>query len=214
LVFLGAPGAGKGTQARELGIKLSIPQISTGDMLRAAVAAQTPAGILAKSAMDSGNLVSDEIICALIKDRLEESDAQNGFILDGFPRNESQAVVLDQLLSDIKMPLDAVVDLVVEDKILLPRLTGRRVCKSCGASYHLLFNPSPKGEDTCGHCGGELYQRKDDNEATVASRLEVYHRETAPISSYYQAKNLLKTLNGDQALEAVQGDLFAALGIK
>lgn len=206
IVFLGAPGAGKGTQARLLAEKFGIPQISTGDILRAAVKAGTPLGLEAKRYMDAGNLVPDETMCGLIKDRLAEPDAQAGFLLDGFPRTEAQADSLDATLAEIGKPLQLAIDLVVPEDELIARLTGRRVCRECGASFHVMFNP-PAQEGTCDMCKGELYQRVDDAADTVKNRLEVYTRQTAPITAHYAKAGILKTVDGNRPMDEVQRDL-------
>ncbi|HHA18178.1 MAG TPA: adenylate kinase, partial [Methylophaga sp.] len=183
-VLLGAPGSGKGTQGVVLSKKYTIPQISTGDLLRAAVSAGTELGKKAKSAMDAGALVSDGIVIGLIRERLSESDAQNGYILDGFPRNIPQAEALDDMLSKLGQPLQGVILLDVAFEELLQRLTGRRTCKDCGAIYNIHLSPS-KVEGHCDACNGELFQRADDNEETISNRLKVYEDQTAPLVGYY-----------------------------
>lgn len=208
IVFLGAPGAGKGTQARLLSEKFGIPQISTGDILRAAVKAGTPLGQKAKGYMDAGNLVPDDLMVDLIRDRLAQSDAQAGFILDGFPRTAPQANALDTMLNDIQQPLQLAVDVAVPEDELVARLTGRRVCRECGTSYHVLFKPSKAG-DRCELDGGELYQRADDSADTVRNRLKVYHDQTAPITAYYENQGILRRLDGNRDEAAVQADLSA-----
>jgi adenylate kinase len=206
IVFLGAPGAGKGTQARKLSEKFGIPQISTGDILRAAVKAGTPLGQKAKGYMDAGNLVPDELMVDLIRDRLAQPDAKAGFILDGFPRTAPQAEALDAMLNDIQQPLQLAIDFVVPEAELVARLTGRRVCRECGTSYHVLFAPSPAG-DRCGVCGGELYQRADDSAETVTNRLKVYHDLTAPITAYYQQQGILTAIDGNRPEGVVLDEL-------
>ncbi|HEY9720872.1 MAG TPA: adenylate kinase [Oscillatoriaceae cyanobacterium] len=210
IVFLGAPGAGKGTQARLLAEKFGIPQISTGDILRAAVKAGTPLGREAKGYMDAGNLVPDQLMCDLIRERLAEADAQKGFILDGFPRTLPQAEALDQMLSGIHRDLQLAIDFTVPDAVLVERLTGRRVCRECGASYHVMFNPSAAG-DNCSLCGGELYQRADDAAETVKNRLAVYAASTAPIAAYYDKKGILSRVDGNREMDQVQRELVALL---
>ena len=195
LILLGAPGGGKGTQAKLLVEKYNIPQISTGDLLRAAVAAGSELGKQAKAAMDAGQLVSDELVLGLIKERLAEDDAQNGFILDGFPRNTAQAEELDKLLADIDAPLDRVVLVDVDFDVLVKRVVGRWTCKVCGEIYNTYFK-APKQEGVCDVEGGELTHRADDNEDTIKSRLAVYEEQTAPLINYYGDKGLLKTING------------------
>lgn len=207
IVLLGAPGSGKGTQAQRLTKLYNIPQISTGDLLRAAVASGSAPGVKAKQAMDSGNLVSDEIVLEMIKERLQEDDAQNGFILDGFPRNLSQATSLDQLLTEIDQPLQAGLLIDVDFEVLMKRLTGRLSCKSCGAVYNRYFSP-PKQENVCDACGAEaLYHRADDNEETIGNRLSVYEENTAPLIGFYEEKGLLKRVNGVGEME----DIFSAI---
>lgn len=210
IVFLGAPGAGKGTQARLLAEKFGIPQISTGDILRAAVKAGTPLGREAKGYMDAGNLVPDQLMCDLIRERLAEADAQKGFILDGFPRTLPQAEALDQMLTSIRRDLQLAIDFTVPDSVLVERLTGRRVCRECGASYHVMFNPSAAGAN-CAACGGELYQRADDAADTVKNRLAVYAASTAPIAAYYEQKGILSRVDGNREMDAIQRELVALL---
>ncbi len=205
-VLLGAPGSGKGTQGVFLAKQFNIPQISTGDLLRAAVSAGTDLGKKAKSAMDAGALVSDDIVIGLIRERLSEADAQNGYILDGFPRNIPQAEALDNMLNDLGQPLQGVVLLDVPFEELMQRLTGRRTCKDCGAIFNVHLSP-PKQDGICDKCGGELFQRQDDNEETIANRLKVYEEQTAPLIGYYQSQNKLHTIKGtgdiDQITKAV-----------
>ena len=192
-VLLGAPGSGKGTQGVVLSKKFNIPQISTGDLLRAAVKAGSELGKQAKSAMDAGALVSDDIVIGLIRERLSEDDAQNGYILDGFPRNIPQAEALDAMLAELDQPLQGVVLLDVPFDELMQRLTGRRTCKDCGAIYNIYLS-APAVADQCDSCGGELFQREDDNEATISNRLNVYQQQTAPLIGYYQQQNKLHSI--------------------
>lgn len=195
LILLGAPGGGKGTQAKLLVEKYNIPQISTGDLLRAAVSVGSELGKQAKSAMDAGQLVSDELVLDLIKERLSQDDAKNGFILDGFPRNTAQAEDLDKLLSEINAPLDRVVLIDVDFDILVKRVVGRWTCKQCGEIFNTYFKV-PAKEGICDVDGGELAHRADDNAETIKSRLAVYEEQTAPLISYYGDKGLLKKIDG------------------
>lgn len=192
LILLGAPGAGKGTQAEILAKELQIPTISTGNILRAAIKNGTPTGLKAKAAMDAGQLVSDEIIIAIITERLQESDCANGYILDGVPRTIAQAEAMEK--AGIKF--DAVVSLEIADETIVSRMSGRRVCESCGSSYHIVAVP-PKQEGVCDNCGGKLVQRKDDAPETVLSRLAVYHKETEPLKDFYAERGLLKAVDGN-----------------
>ncbi|MNS28596.1 adenylate kinase [compost metagenome] len=210
IVFLGAPGAGKGTQARILSEKFGIPQISTGDILRAAVKAGTPLGQKAKGYMDAGNLVPDELMVDLIRDRLAEADAKAGYILDGFPRTAPQAEALSAMLTEIQQPLQLAIDFTVPEDELVTRLTGRRVCRECGDSYHVVNKPSKAG-DRCEREGGELYQRADDSADTVRNRLKVYHELTAPITEYYRTLGILRVVDGNRSMDVVQSELFDLL---
>lgn len=210
LVLLGPPGAGKGTQAKMLSDEFSIPQISTGDILRAAVKENTPLGLKAKSFMDAGGLVPDEVVIGIVAERLQYDDCRKGFILDGFPRTVAQADALQANLQKLGKRLDRVVALQVDTEALVERLTGRRSCKSCGSGYHLRFDP-PATAERCDTCNGELSQREDDREETIRKRLEVYDEQTAPLISYYRAANLLLELDGMQTIAAVQEELLTAL---
>ena len=195
IVLLGAPGAGKGTQAKRLAEKYNIPHISTGDIFRANIKNSTPIGIIAKSYIDKGELVPDEVTVEIVKQRLQEEDCKNGYLLDGFPRNTFQAEELDKFSN-----VEKVVDINVDLNKLLKRITGRRVCSKCGESYHVtLLN----GSTTCSRCGGELIQRQDDNEETVLSRLNVYKKQTAPLIEYYEKAGKLLTVDGDKAIDEV-----------
>lgn len=196
IAFLGPPGAGKGTQARDLARAWSVPHIATGDMLREAVAAGTALGREAKAYMDRGALVPDDVIIAMIAERLREPDARSGFLLDGFPRTIPQAEGLERLLKDIGQPLERVIYFDVAEPELVRRLTGRRVCRGCGHSFHVVSNP-PRREGVCDACGGELYQRVDDSESTVRNRLGVYRTQTAPLLEWYTARRLLVTVEGE-----------------
>ena len=210
VAFLGPPGAGKGTQARELAREWSVPQIATGDMLREAVAAGTALGQEAKRYMDQGALVPDEVIVRAMKERLARPDASTGFILDGFPRTIGQAEALAQILKDLGQELEAVVYFDVSEAELLRRLTGRRVCRQCGSSFHLVSAP-PAVAGTCDRCGGELYQREDDSEATVGNRLRVYQRQTAPLLDYYRDRSCLRTVAGEGAMPSIRAAIRRAV---
>lgn len=211
LLIMGPPGGGKGTQCEVLTKELNITHISTGDMFRENVKAGTDLGKKAKEYMDNGQLVPDELVVAMVKDRLSKPDCANGFLLDGFPRTIPQAEALDVALGEMGIKLDAVLNIAVPREKLLDRLTGRRVCRSCGATYHVIFNP-PAEEGKCGKCGGELYQRSDDTEATVNQRLDVYEAQTAPLIDYYAKQGLLKETNGDQEISKVSKDILASIG--
>jgi adenylate kinase len=202
LVLLGAPGAGKGTQAKMLIEKYRIPQISTGDILRKAVADGTPLGKEAKVIMDKGELVPDKIVLGLVDERVKQDDCKKGFILDGFPRNTVQAEALDKLLNDIKTPLDSALSVDVPKEDLMKRLTGRRTCKSCQQMYNIYFTP-PKKEGACDKCGGELFQRGDDKEETIKKRLDVYDAQTAPLIDYYKKKGILKSVAGTGSIDEI-----------
>ncbi len=211
IVLLGAPGSGKGTQAQRLTAIYNIPQISTGDLLRAAVAAGTELGKQAKIAMDAGGLVSDEIVLGMIRERLQQPDTANGFILDGFPRNLTQAASLDKLLAEVDQPLQAGLLIDVDFDILLKRLTGRLSCKDCSTVYNRYFSP-PAQEGVCDKCGStNLYHRADDNEETIGNRLKVYEENTAPLINYYADKGLLKRVNGIGEMEDITRAIQAEL---
>jgi adenylate kinase len=212
VVMLGAPGSGKGTQAQRIQKDYRFPQVSTGDLLRKAVADETPLGLRAKKIMDAGELVSDEIVLGMIKGRIAAADAKRGFILDGFPRNTNQADGLDALLARLELKLDAVVLMDVDFDILMKRLTGRRTCSKTGAVLNIYFS-SPAELDACKKAGGELLQRKDDNEETIGNRLKVYERETAPLIDYYTKRGLLKTVAATGEVDAVYARLKSALGL-
>ncbi len=212
IILLGAPGSGKGTQAQQLQSDYGWPQVSTGDLLRDAVAAGTELGLKAKSAMDAGDLVSDEVVLGIIKDRLANDDAQTGFVLDGFPRNRAQAQDLKTVLSDLAKQLDAVVLMDVSFDILMKRLTGRRTCSKTGKLLNVYFS-SQEELDACTGAGGELLQRADDNEATIRNRLQVYERETAPLIDYYSAGGLLRTVQAEGTPAKVYSRLLAVLGV-
>ena len=212
ILLMGPPGAGKGTQAERLIEKYGIPQISTGDMFRAAVKEQTPLGLEAKKYMDNGQLVPDAVTVGIVKERLAKDDCKKGFILDGFPRTTSQAVSLDAILRDLGIKLDGVINIAVPDEELIKRTTGRQICRSCGATYHVTFKPS-KVKNVCDKCGGELYQRDDDKPETIKNRLDVYEKNTAPLVEYYRGQGLLKTVNGDQSMADVYSDVKDVLGL-
>jgi adenylate kinase len=211
VVLLGAPGAGKGTQAKMLIEKYKIPQISTGDILRKAVADGTPLGKEAKVIMDAGGLVSDKIVLGLVEDRIKQPDCKAGFILDGFPRNTAQAEALDTILTGMGMPLTAALNIDVDMNDLLKRLTGRRTCKSCQQMYNIYFSP-PKKEGVCDKCGGALFQRDDDKEETIKKRLEIYTKQTAPLIDYYSKKNIMKTIMGTGSINDIFNKVVAVLG--
>ena len=211
LLIMGRPGAGKGTQAANIKEYYNIPHISTGDMFRAAIKNETKLGLLAKSYMDKGALVPDDVTIGIVKERLLEDDCKKGFLLDGFPRTILQAEALDEFLKENGVKLDAVLDVNVKPEILVRRMVGRRVCKTCGATYHVEFN-APKKDGICDNCGSPLIQRPDDTEATAKNRLEVYDNNTAPLLAYYKNQNILKTVDGDQPLENVFEDIKAVLG--
>ena len=202
IVLLGAPGSGKGTQAKLLVEKYKIPQISTGDLLRAAVTAGTELGRRAKAAMDAGHLVTDDVVLGMIQDRLGQADARNGFILDGFPRNNPQAQALDSLLARLGQPLQLALLVDVNTEVLLKRLTGRRTCTRCGQMYNVYFQP-PRIPGRCDKCTGELEQRSDDNEGTIRKRLEVYEQQTAPLIAYYKSQNKLRWVIGEGDVQEI-----------
>jgi adenylate kinase len=212
VVMLGAPGSGKGTQAQRLQKDHGLPQVSTGDLLRKAVADKTPLGQKAKQAMDAGELVSDDIVLGMIKERIAQPDAKHGFVLDGFPRNVSQADSLAALLAGLKLKLDRVVLMDVDFDILMKRLTGRRTCSKTGAVLNIHFS-SPAELEACRKVGGELLQRKDDNEETIRNRLQVYQSQTAPLVEYYTKKGLLATVAATGEVDVVYSRLKAALGL-
>ena len=211
IILMGPPGAGKGTQAEVLTKELNIPHISTGDMFRKAVREGTPLGIEAKRYMDSGRLVPDEVTVGIVKERLAEEDCQNGFLLDGFPRTVPQADALERTMQELGAKIDRVINIDVDKGALLKRLTGRRVCKSCGATFHVDNKPSREGNN-CELCHGQLYQRSDDTEFTVANRLTVYEQQTAPLLDYYAGKGLILNIPGDNGVETVTENILKALG--
>lgn len=212
LILLGPPGAGKGTQAKMLMERFGIPQISTGDILRAAVKDGTPMGLKAKGCMDAGDLVPDEVVVGIVKERLQKTDCDNGFILDGFPRTVPQADALSADLVELGKQLDAVISLDVDVEALVERLTGRRTCRDCGRGYHITFDPAKKA-GTCNACAGELIQRDDDQETTIRKRLDVYQAQTEPLVAYYRSAGLLKELDGMQDIDVVQQQMLDLLQV-
>lgn len=210
VVLFGPPGSGKGTQAQFIVEKYSIPQISTGDMLRSAVKANSPIGVLAKSIMDSGGLVSDDIVLQLVKERVSQEDCFDGFILDGFPRTIPQADSLIVLLDSLEKKIDFVISLEVDDKELILRLSGRRTCPSCGKGFHVLYN-KPEREGVCNACGSQLVQRDDDSESTVVNRLKVYEQQTSSLKSYFSEMGLLFSISGTGSIDQIQGQISALL---
>lgn len=210
IILMGPPGAGKGTQADKIVGKYNIPHISTGDMFRAAIKNETKLGLEAKSYIDAGKLVPDELTCDIVKERLANDDCQNGFLLDGFPRTIFQAETLAKTLEEMAKKIDIVINIDVPFDVLIKRLTGRRMCRNCGASYHLEFNP-PKVAGVCDKCGGELYQRSDDNIEAATARLETYTNETKPLIDFYKEKNVLKEINGLQSIDEVFVDIEKAI---
>lgn len=211
VILLGPPGAGKGTQAKLISEKFSIPHISTGDIFRANIKEKTPLGIEAKKYIDNGQLVPDKVTIGIVKDRLTKDDCDNGFLLDGFPRTVAQAEALDEFLKGINKDLDVALLIKVPEEFILERMTGRRVCTSCGASYHIRFNP-PKIEGKCDICDNELIQRKDDTEATVKERLEVYSKQTYPLINYYKDNGMISDVNGTESIDEVFGNISDILG--
>lgn len=210
LILMGPPGAGKGTQAERIVSEFGIPHISTGDAFRAAMKEGTALGIKAKEYVDAGLLVPDDVTIGIVRERLQQDDCKKGFMLDGFPRTISQAEALDDILVSMGKAIDHVVNLKVDRNLLLARLTGRRICRTCGATYHVVFNP-PAKEGICDKDGGELYQRSDDTEEKVGTRLDEYINKTAPLLDYYQKKGLLRELNGEREIDEVTAELFNVL---
>ena len=210
ILFMGPPGAGKGTQAEVIVKEFGIPHISTGDAFRLAIKQGTPIGLKAKEYMDQGLLVPDDVTIGIVEERLQQPDCREGFLLDGFPRTLSQAEALDGILDRLNSGLDHVINLKVDRNKLLARLTGRRLCKNCGSTYHVVFNP-PKQEGICDKCGGELYQRSDDNEESVGTRLDEYINKTAPLLTFYENKGLLRQMNGEQDIDQVSQEIVSLL---
>jgi adenylate kinase len=211
LILLGAPGAGKGTQASRIVDDYCIPHVSTGDILRRAVAKGTDMGAEAKKYMDAGELVPDSVVIGIVSDRLQEADTAKGFLMDGFPRTIPQAEALDKALEGLDRAVSKVIVLLVDEDLILKRLTGRRVCRKCQTPFHMYFNKA-KVEGICDKCGGELYQRDDDTEATVLNRLDVYRKQTEPLIDYYDQAGVVVRVDGAQEAEATYADIRAALG--
>ncbi len=210
LILMGPPGCGKGTQAKKLEKKYTIPQLSTGDMLRAAVKAETPVGLEAKSYMDGGKLVPDGVIIGVVQERLAEPDCLKGFILDGFPRTVVQGEALDALLKETSKDITAVINIDVPDSEVIKRISGRRQCPACGATFHIEYSPSAEGS-RCDECGAELIQRKDDQEETVRDRLKVYREQTEPLIGFYQKQGLLKEASGSKPIAEVFNDICSLI---
>ncbi len=207
LVLFGPPGAGKGTQAQFIVEQFKLPQISTGDILRAAVKAQTTLGIQAKVIMDSGGLVSDEVVLGIVQDRLSQSDCDDGFILDGFPRTTPQAFALAEKLSEMGRQIDHVISLEIPNELIVTRLSGRRACSVCGKGFHIVFDP-PKVAEVCDVCGGSLVQRDDDMEVTIKKRLDVYDQQTVPLKNYYDKAGLLRHIDGSASISDIQKQIY------
>ncbi|MDK7943171.1 MAG: adenylate kinase [Staphylococcus epidermidis] len=210
IILMGLPGAGKGTQASEIVKKFPIPHISTGDMFRKAIKDETDLGKEAKSYMDRGELVPDEVTVGIVKERISEDDSKKGFLLDGFPRTIDQAESLSQIMSELDREIDAVINIEVPEEELMNRLTGRRICEKCGTTYHLVFNP-PKVDGICDIDGGKLYQREDDNPETVSNRLSVNVKQSKPILEYYNNKGVLKNIDGSKDIDEVTNDVIDIL---
>lgn len=211
LILLGPPGAGKGTQASAIVKKYDIPHISTGDIFRDNIKRGTELGLKAKSYMDQGLLVPDDLVISIVKDRLLEGDCKKGFLLDGFPRTLAQGEALDDVLADMDLKLDKVINIDVEKEVLIERAVGRRVCKSCGSTYHVKFSP-PKQENICDKCGEELFQRDDDKKETIEKRIEVYLEQTRPLIDYYAEKGLILNVDGSKSIDSIFQDIINSLG--
>jgi len=211
IILIGPPGAGKGTQAKRMIDRLGVPQISTGDMFRAAVKDGTPMGKKAKEYMDKGALVPDEVVIGVVNERFGKPDCKKGFILDGFPRTQEQAKALDGLLKKLGTKLDHVVVIEVPDDFLVDRLTGRRTCRGCNYMHHIKYDP-PKKPGVCDKCGGELYQRDDDKEETIRQRLKTYHDQTSPLIKYYSSQGVVRKIDGTGSMEQVQNAIKTAIG--
>ena len=212
ILLMGPPGAGKGTQAANLVREFGIPHISTGDMFRAAVKEGTELGREAKACMDAGKLVPDEVTIGIVRERLAKDDCRRGFILDGFPRTVEQAKALDGIMAELGLKISRTLNISVPSSDLVERAVGRRICKKCGATYHVKFNPT-KAEGICDECGGELYQRDDDSAETMKSRLSVYEAQTRPLIEYYQKSGVYTEIDGRQEIDRVKADLIAALKV-
>lgn len=210
MILLGPPGCGKGTQAKMLIETYGIPQVSTGDILREELSQKTPLGLEAKTYMDKGALVPDGLVIRIIEGRLKKADCKGGFILDGFPRTLAQAEALEKTLAGMNLQIEHVLSIEVDDAELIRRLTGRRICRQCGGSYHLMFNP-PRQEGRCDACGGELYQRDDDKEETIRKRIVVYQSQTEPLISFYQKKGILHAIPGVGSIDDIKGKILRAL---
>lgn len=210
IILMGPPGAGKGTQAEMLVQKFNIPHISTGDMFRAAIKQGTELGRKAKTIMDAGQLVTDDVTIGIVQERLAETDCNNGFLLDGFPRTIPQADAMIKIMSGLNRSLDAVINIEVPSQILMGRMTGRRICRQCGATYHLEFKP-PHETSQCDRCAGEIYQRSDDSAETVTNRLEVYAQQTEPLVEFFDQLGLIRTIDGTKAAEKVFEDIIHSL---
>ncbi len=213
MILLGPPGSGKGTQAQKLIEKFQVPQVSTGDLFRSAAKNQTALGKKAKEYMDRGALVPDQVVIGMVEERMKQPDCKKGFILDGFPRTIPQAQALDKMLAGLGMNVDAVVEVDVPDQEVVRRISGRRTCRNCSAMYHIEFN-KPKAAGKCDKCGSELYQRDDDKEEVIKSRLKVYHDQTAPLVEFYSKKNLVKKVDGIGSIDEIFGKVIGALGAK
>ncbi|WP_010279636.1 adenylate kinase [Paenibacillus senegalensis] len=210
ILFMGPPGAGKGTQAERIVSEFNIPHISTGDAFRLAKSQGTPLGLEAQKYMDQGLYVPDDITIGIVRERLQQPDCEQGFLLDGFPRTTAQAEALDEIMKSLGRELNHVINLKVDRDLLLARLTGRRICKSCGSTYHVMFNP-PQVDGVCDKCQGELYQRTDDNAEKVGTRLDEYVTKTAPLLEYYEAKGILRQVDGEKEIDAVSQEIQSLL---